>query len=180
MSASPDGPAILRPHLGLPSACAGNGRRAPRARLPASVSAFATVPRLVHGLDAFITQSHHGQTAFATTSRRPFGGSGLRRTEGARVIVTPIQAPNANAHAQRVIETVRAECLDWTLILGRRRLDRTLRTYVDHYNRGRPHRAIDLAPPRAEAWHPMAVSPRDVRRPDLLGGLIHEDHGAAA
>jgi transposase InsO family protein len=60
--------------------------------------------------------------------------------------VTPIQAPNANAHAERVIETIRAECLDWTLILGRRHLDRTLRTYVDHYNRGRPHRALGLAP----------------------------------
>jgi putative transposase len=38
------------------------------------------------------------------------------RSEGARVIVTPIRAPNANAHAERVIETMRAECLDWTLI----------------------------------------------------------------
>jgi hypothetical protein len=42
------------------------------------------------------------------------------RSEGARVIVTPFQAPNANAHAERVIETIRAECLDWTVILGRR------------------------------------------------------------
>src|SRR5665811_220205 len=63
------------------------------------------------------------------------------RSEGARVIRTPIRAPNANAHAERVIETMRAECLDWTLILGRRHLDRTLRTYAEHYNRGRPHRA---------------------------------------
>ena len=102
------------------------------------------------------------------------------RSEGARVIVTPIQAPNANAHAERVIETIRAECLDWTLVLGRRHLDRTLRTYAEHYNRGRPHRALGLAPPRAEAWDPMLVSPRDVRRRDLLGGLIHEYHGAAA
>src|SRR5665811_1482299 len=38
------------------------------------------------------------------------------RSEGARVIRTPIRAPNANAHAERVIETMRAECLDWTLI----------------------------------------------------------------
>ena len=96
------------------------------------------------------------------------------------MIRTPIQAPNANAHAERVIETIRAEVLDWTLVLGRRHLDRTLRTYVDHDNRGRPHRALGLAPPRAEAWDPMAVSPRDVRRRDLLGGLIHEYHGAAA
>src|SRR5664280_203876 len=40
------------------------------------------------------------------------------RSEGMRVIRTPFRAPNANAHAERVIETIRAECLDWTLILG--------------------------------------------------------------
>jgi putative transposase len=102
------------------------------------------------------------------------------RSEGARVIMTPFQAPNANAHAERVIETIRAECLDWTVILGRRHLDRTLRTYVEHYNRGRPHRALGLAPPRTEASDPMLVSLRDVRRRDLLGGLIHEYYGAVA
>jgi transposase InsO family protein len=102
------------------------------------------------------------------------------RSEGARVIVTPVQAPNANAHAERVIETIRAECLDWTLILGRRHLDRTLRTYAEHYNRGRPHRALALASPLPGARDPIPVSPRDVRRRDLLGGLIHEYHGAAA
>ena len=63
---------------------------------------------------------------------------------------------------------------------GRRHLDRTLRTYVEHDNRGRPHRALGLAPPRAEASDPMLVSPRDVRRRDLLGGLIHEYYGTAA
>ena len=41
------------------------------------------------------------------------------RSEGMRVIRTPVRAPNANAYAERVIETIRAECLDWTLILGR-------------------------------------------------------------
>jgi putative transposase len=102
------------------------------------------------------------------------------RSEGMRVIRTPVRAPNANAYAERVIETIRAECLDWTVILGRRHLDRTLRTYVEHYNRQRPHRALGLAPPRAEASDPIPVSPRDVRRRDLLGGLIHEYHGAAA
>jgi hypothetical protein len=104
------------------------------------------------------------------------------RSEGAQVIRTPIRAPNANAHAERVIETMRAECLDWTLILGRRHLDRTLRTDAEHYNRGRPHRALGLASPLAEAWVPVPVpvNTRDVRRRDLLGGLIHEYYGAAA
>ncbi len=102
------------------------------------------------------------------------------RSEGARVILTPIRAPNANAYAERVIATIRAECLDWTLILGRRHLDRTLRTYAEHYNRSRPHRGLALATPLAEPPGPNPVSPRDVRRRDLLGGLIHEYHGLAA
>jgi len=102
------------------------------------------------------------------------------RSEGMRVIRTPFRAPNANAHAERVIETIRAECLDWTLILGRRQLDQTLRIYAEHYNRQRPHRAIRLATPLGGARVPVPVSPRDVRRRDLLGGLIHEYHGLAA
>src|ERR1035437_368338 len=102
------------------------------------------------------------------------------RSEGMRVIRTPIRAPNANAHAERVIETIRAECLDWTLILGRRHLDRTLRIYAEHYNRGRPHRALALASPLPGARDPIPVSPRDVRRRDLLGGLVHEYYGVAA
>ena len=102
------------------------------------------------------------------------------RSEGAKVIPTPIRAPNANAYAERVIATVRAECIDWSLILGRRHLDRTLRTYAEHYNRGRPHRALALATPLAKNEAPIAVNPRDVRRLDLLGGLIHEYHACAA
>jgi transposase InsO family protein len=102
------------------------------------------------------------------------------RSEGMRVIRTPFRAPNANAHAERVIETIRAECLDWTLILGRRQLDQTLRIYAEHYNRGRPHRALGLATPLGGARVPVPVSPRDVRRRDLLGGLIHEYYRVAA
>jgi putative transposase len=102
------------------------------------------------------------------------------RSEGMRVIRTPVQAPNANAYAERVIETMRAECLDWTLIWGRRQLDRTLRIYGEHDNRQRPHRAVGLATPLEAAGEPIPVDPRDVRRRDLLGGLVHEYHGLAA
>ena len=96
------------------------------------------------------------------------------------MILTPIGAPNANAHAERWVETVRAECLDWLLVRGRRHLDQVLRTYVDHYNRQRPHRALALAAPLQETAAPVPVRPRDVQRRDLLGGLIHEYGGVAA
>jgi len=55
--------------------------------------------------------------------------------EGAEMLVTPVQAPNANAHAERWIRTVRAECLDWLLIVGRGHLEQVLRVYVEHYLR---------------------------------------------
>jgi putative transposase len=55
------------------------------------------------------------------------------RSEGVEVLLTPVQAPNANAYAERWVQTVRAECLDWLLIVGRH-LDWVLRVYVKHYN----------------------------------------------
>jgi putative transposase len=69
------------------------------------------------------------------------------RSEGAEVVLTPVQAPNANAFAERWVGTVRAECLDWLLIVGRRHLERVLRVYAEHYNEHRPHRALRLASP---------------------------------
>ena len=62
----------------------------------------------------------------------------LFRSEGIDVIHTPIRAPQANAYAERFVRTVRAECLDWLLIIGRRHLETVLRTYTAHYNRERP------------------------------------------
>jgi transposase InsO family protein len=53
------------------------------------------------------------------------------RTEGARIIHTPIRAPRANSFAERWVRTARAECLDWTLVLGRRHLEKVLRAYVE-------------------------------------------------
>jgi putative transposase len=41
-------------------------------------------------------------------------------SEGAEGLRTPIRAPKANAYAERWVQTVRVECLDWTLVLGRR------------------------------------------------------------
>jgi putative transposase len=64
---------------------------------------------------------------------------------GAEVILTPIQAPNANAVAERWVGTVRQECLDHLLIAGRRQRVRVLRIYVEHYNRHRPHRGLRIS-----------------------------------
>jgi putative transposase len=101
-------------------------------------------------------------------------------SEGAEVIRTPIQAPKANAYAERWVQTVRAGCLDWTLVGGRRHLLRLLRAYVRHYDQQRPHRGLALAVPEARERGSPHVNPGEVRRRDVLGGLIHEYHQVAA
>jgi putative transposase len=102
-------------------------------------------------------------------------------SEGVEVLVTPLQAPNANAYAERWVRTVRAECLDWLLIVGRSHLEQVLRVYARHYNAHRPHRALALRPPDPPARLTM-LGEEDrgaVRRRDLLGGLLHEYRRAA-
>jgi len=110
-----------------------------------------------------------------------FGGGfdEIFRSEGVRVIRTPVRAPNANAYAERWVRTVRADCLDHLLIVGRRHLERVVRVYVRHYNGHRPHRALGLTAPDHFAEAPTAARPVDPRRRDLLGGLIHEYRVAA-
>ena len=102
-------------------------------------------------------------------------------SEGAEVLLTPVQTPNANAYAERWIRTVRAKCLDWLLIVGRGHLEQVLRVYIEHYNAHRPHRALGLQPPDPAVG--PALSSKDqlaqVHRRDLLGGLVHEYRRAA-
>jgi putative transposase len=101
--------------------------------------------------------------------------------EGAEMLVTPVHAPNANAHAKRWIRRVRAECLDWLLILGHGHLEQVLRVHVQHYNAHRAHRALALQPP--DPALPLTLTGMDqpprVHRRDLLGGLVHEYRQAA-
>jgi putative transposase len=99
------------------------------------------------------------------------------RSEGITVIRTPVQAPNANAHAERWVRTLRTDCLDRILILGRRHLEHVLRSYHRHYNAHRPHRALRLQPPDGHDPTPLNTTNR-LRRRDLLGGLIHEYEAA--
>jgi putative transposase len=100
---------------------------------------------------------------------------------GIEVIKIPPRAPRANAYAERWVRTVRAECLDWTLICNQQHLHRVLTKYLRHYNTARPHRSLDLRPPnrlRSPVQPPLAATSA-VQRADVLGGLIHEYRRAA-
>jgi putative transposase len=97
-------------------------------------------------------------------------------SEGIEIIKTPVRAPQANAIAERFVRTIRSECLDWLLIVNRGHLERVLRIFVDHHNRHRPHRALDLKPPDPRPRKlALVCSPTSgIERHDRLGGLLHE------
>jgi transposase InsO family protein len=94
--------------------------------------------------------------------------------EGIQVLRTPVQAPRANAIAERWVGTVRRELLDRVLIVGRRHLETALSDYATHYNQHRPHRALGQAPPLGAVTEPVPPTSVRVLRLDRLGGVIHE------
>jgi transposase InsO family protein len=101
-------------------------------------------------------------------------------SEGIAVIKTPVRAPNANAVAERVVRTIRAECLDQLLIINQRHLTFVLKQYVAYYNHRRPHQGLGQALPAPLAPVLTApAAPEQVRCRPVLGGLIH-DYAVAA
>jgi transposase InsO family protein len=100
---------------------------------------------------------------------------------GVEIILTPVRSPRANAYAERWIRTVRAECLDRVMVLGRSHLEQRLTTYVKHYNEERPHRSLGLEPPGGpQRLRALSPEPSGIGRRDRLGGLIHEYYRKAA
>jgi Integrase core domain len=75
-------------------------------------------------------------------------------SEGIEVIKTPVQAPNANAYAERVIRSIREECLDRLLILNQAHLRFVLRQYLAYYHERRPHQGLGNSRPRQQPSHP--------------------------
>ena len=97
---------------------------------------------------------------------------------GIEVVKIPPRCPRANCFAERLVLTVRTEVTDRMLIFGERHLRSVLAQYSAHYNRQRPHRALQLRPPRPQALVPKPVHGKIRRRP-ILGGLINQYEAAA-
>src|SRR3954452_6310221 len=97
---------------------------------------------------------------------------------GIAVAKIPPRCPRVNCFAERFVLTVRTEVTDRMLIFGERHLRRVLATYAEHYNARRPHRALQLRPPRPT---PPVLAPvhRKIRRRPILGGLLNEYEAAA-
>ena len=97
------------------------------------------------------------------------------RRIGIEKVLTPIATPQANAIAERLVGTLRRECLDHLVVMNERHLRRVLREFTAHYNESRPHRSLELTPPSGP---PGGRNPPDrrgrVRSRSVLGGLTHE------
>jgi transposase InsO family protein len=104
---------------------------------------------------------------------------GFRRViedAGVHIVHTPIQAPNANAYAERFVRSIREECLDRVILFGERRLRHVIDEFVVHYHRERNHQGLDneLIAPQGE--HRAGTH---VRCRERLGGLLrYYDHAA--
>jgi transposase InsO family protein len=105
-----------------------------------------------------------------------YGGEFRRRVRrlGVRELVTPPRSPKANAYCERVVGTLRRDCLDHLLVWNERQAERLLREYVRYYD-GRPHRGLSLQPPAGRNWLGPARPSQTahVRGMPILGGLHH-------
>ena len=128
--------------------------------------------------------------AATASSRRPrfwirdrdasYGGDFIARAAriGMTTVLTPVRAPQANAIAERVIRTIRQDCLDHVSVLNERHLRRLLGEFVPSDNRSRPHRSLDLEPPDGPRVRVRPPGARLTSR-SVLGGLHHVYEWAA-
>ena len=102
---------------------------------------------------------------------------------GIKILKSPPQSPTANAICERVIGSIRRECLDWLIPMSEGHLRATLNSWVNHYNSGRPHMSLGPGvpdPPSKEQSNKRANSRHHlgegvlVRARPILGGLHHE------
>jgi hypothetical protein len=95
-------------------------------------------------------------------------------TDGIEILKTAPQTPQMNAHAERAIRTIRAECTDRLLIYNEQHLRPVLGEYAEHYNTRRPHRALQLrAPPDDPDVIPLAGQLQTLA-PGLRDDLVDE------
>jgi putative transposase len=118
---------------------------------------------------------HDRDSIFSVALDRQVGALGLR------VLRTPVRAPKANAYCERLVGTIRRECLDYLIPLSERHLRALLREWVCHYNQARPHSALGPGIPESAdrffaptgRGHALPDGIR-IRKKAVLGGLHHE------
>jgi putative transposase len=90
------------------------------------------------------------------------------------------KAPRANAICERLLGSMRRECLDHIVVVSEAHLRRVLQEYVRYFNRSRPHQGIDQCVPEAQvSVRPPGGDPGKVVAFPILGGLHHDYRQAA-
>ncbi|MGO9434815.1 MAG: integrase core domain-containing protein [Terracidiphilus sp.] len=149
--------------------------------LHCNVTRFPTAQWTIQQLREAIPSDH--EYRFLIHDRHATFSSELDATVaalGLQVLKTPVRAPQANAFCERLIGTMRRECLDFMIPLNDRHLRKILREWVSHYNRGRPHSRLGpgipaqrSTPPRRAHRHRFERAEQVTSTP-VLGGLHHE------
>ena len=98
------------------------------------------------------------------------------RDSSTEVLLTAFQAPNMNAYAERFVRSIKSECLDQMIFLGRESLFRAIAEYAAHYHDERSHQGIEnrlISGAEAQTMGCVEVAQR-------LGGLLNYYHRQAA
>jgi putative transposase len=139
-----------------------------------------------HPSDDWVAQQLREATPFGQGPRlllrdrdSKYGASFARVATGAgtQVLLTPFQAPKANAICERFLGSLRRECLDFFLLLGERHLIRVVRQYVEYFNQARPHQGVGQRIPCPR--EPVSEQGEVIALP-VLGGLHHDYQRRAA
>ena len=92
------------------------------------------------------------------------------------ILLTAYQAPNMNAHAERFVRSIRSECLDQMIFVGRASLEKAIAEYVAHYHRERSHQGLGNEIPGRVPVQRDGV----IQASERLGGLLKYYHRRAA
>ena len=153
--------------------------------LHCSVTSHPTAAWTLHQFREAIPTDHHYR--FLIHDRDSIFSADLDhelKAFGLKVLRTPVQAPKANAYCERLVGSLRRECLDFLIPLNEKHLRTMLKEWVQHYNQGRPHMSLGPGIP-SDAKESMIPVPaakerhqwpngRALRVRPILGGLHHE------
>jgi len=130
--------------------------------------------RLTDAVDRFLAR--HQVLICDRDSKWTDGFRRIVQSARVRIVLTPIQAPNANAYAEHFVRSIRAECLDRLIFFGERRLLRAVDEFVAHYHGERNHQGLsnELITPEIRSLRGTHVRCRE-----RLGGLLRYYRRAA-
>ena len=143
-------------------------RRVVHFNVTAHPTALWTTPQII---EAFPEES---APRFLVRDRDQIYGSLFRlRVAAIRIeeVITAAQSPWQNPYAERLIGSIRRECLDHLIVLNERQLRRILREYFAYYNEVRPHQSLERNAPEPREIEPRAKG-KIISFPQV-GGLHH-------